>query len=98
MILYLETPKDPTKGKKKRIRANQRIQPSSRILNQYTEIHGISCTTVLKYQKKKLRKQSNLQLYQKKIKNPGLNLTKEVKGLYTEKSKTDEKIKEDSSK
>ena len=42
----------------------------------------------MNYQKKKLRKQSYLQLHQKIIKYLGINLTKKVKNLYIENYKT----------
>ena len=38
----------------------------------------------MKQQKEKSRNQSHLQLYKKTIKYLGINLTKEVKNLYTE--------------
>lgn len=54
---------------------------------------------IMKQQKKKLRKQSHLQLHQKTIRYLGINLTKELKDLYLEKHKTLMKeIKEDTKK
>ena len=46
------------------------------------------CTTIINSQKGKLRKQLHLQLYQKnKITYLGINLTKDVKDLYSENYK-----------
>ena len=54
----------------------------------------------MKYQKEKVRKQSRLKSHQKnKIKYLGINLTKEVKDLYTENYKTlIKEIEDDSQK
>ena len=43
-----------------------------------------SYTPTMKLQKEKSRNQSHLQLHKKTIKYLGINLTKEVKNLYTE--------------
>ena len=42
----------------------------------------------MNYQKEKLRKQSYLQLHQKRITYLGINLTKEIKDLYLKNYKT----------
>ena len=45
-------------------------------------------TPIMKQQKEKLRNQSCLQLYQKTLRYLGINLTKEVKDLYSKNYKT----------
>ena len=77
------------------------------MINEFSKVAGSKintqklvafCIPIMNYQKGKLRKQSHSQLLQK-IKYLGINLTKDIRGLYLENYKTLKKeIEEDMNK
>ena len=95
MVVYMENPIHSTK---KTTRPNKWIWQNSWIHSQYSEITGI-----LVHQQWNIRnrnqKKNPLDIATRKIKYLGINLTKEVKGLYSENYTTLKKeIKEDTNK
>lgn len=87
-MLYTENPKGFTK------KPLELINEFSEVAGQKINIQKLVAfhTPVMNYQKEKLRHQSYLQLH-KKLKHLGINLTKEIKDLYSEKCKTLKKLK-----
>ena len=96
MILYIETPEDSTKTLLDLI--NELSKAIGYKINVKYKQHFSTVTT--NYLKKKELNQSHLQSHKKKnTKYLRINLTKEVKGLYSENYKTLMKeIKEDTDK
>ena len=95
MIMYTENPIDSTKNP---THPNKWIWQSSRIQSQYSEIEGIF---VYWQHNIRIRKQEKvpISIATRKIKYLGINLTKEVKDLYSENYTTlRKKIKENTNK
>ena len=80
MILSMENPKDPTKKLLELIHEFSKV--SGYEINEQKLVAFLY--TNKKQQKEKSRNWSHLQLHKKNIKYLGINLTKEVKNLYTE--------------
>ena len=76
-------PRQPYRLHQKTTWPNKWIWQNSGIQSQYSEIKGIFCTPTMKYQKQKLGKKIPFDIATRKIKYLGINITKEVKDLYT---------------
>ena len=95
MIVYMENLIDSTK---KSDWPNKWIWQNSKIQSQYSEIKGIFYTNN-KISETEIRKKIPFDIATRKIKYLGINLTKELKDLYSENYTTVKKeIKEDTNK
>ena len=95
MIVYMENPIDATE-KLLNLIMNLTKQLDTKLILRNQRHSGI---TTMKQQKQKSGKKIPFVIATRKIKYLGINLTKEVKGLYTENYTTLEKeIKEDTNK
>ena len=79
MLLYIENPKASTEKLLELINKYRKLQDKISI----NKILLYFYTLITNYQEEKLRKQSHLQAHQKEKKYLRVNLTKELKDLYT---------------